>query len=438
MENEANTKTYPILTSHKNIQGKPYFIMRCVICGKEFETINPKQALVCSPKCKKLRKNETDRIRKRSERQPILKTCECCGKVFDARTKTQIFCSRECADIMKPQKHREWLANKASETYKDNEYAKTCAICGYRCMDLTPHIALHHKMNVDDYCSTYNCTREDLIADSANLNRSIAQTNSVNPNKKRFTSENNPGTAHGGRLSPFSRNFVAYDNLTNAEKDSIRYKLSKKAGETMSNNQTCAQSRVYWTNQGYTEDEAIAILKTKCFSLDWCIEKYGEEEGRKRWANRQEKWLSNYKKQNYSNISQDLFRRLENQLRCFDLHLYFATNGEEGVNNEYKLRINDKVICPDFYIDEIKLIIEFDGSYWHNPEKFAAVVENDLFKTQLLESNRYKVLRVKENDYRKNPIMEYNKCLSVILKHIATYTKLPVVDPDTKEVLCTI
>jgi len=37
--------------------------------------------------------------------------------------------------------------------------------------------------------------------------------------------------------------------------------------------------------------------------------------GRNRWLERQEKWLNNYKKVNYSKISQELFISIYNELK---------------------------------------------------------------------------------------------------------------------------
>lgn len=48
----------------------------------------------------------------------------------------------------------------------------------------------------------------------------------------------------------------------------------------------------YYTSRGFTEKEAKAKLKERqsTFSLEKCIERYGEEKGRKVFEARQEKW----------------------------------------------------------------------------------------------------------------------------------------------------
>lgn len=50
----------------------------------------------------------------------------------------------------------------------------------------------------------------------------------------------------------------------------------------------------YWTNKGYSEDEAKLKIseRQRTFTLEKCIEKYGEEEGKNRWKERQNKWIT--------------------------------------------------------------------------------------------------------------------------------------------------
>ena len=50
----------------------------------------------------------------------------------------------------------------------------------------------------------------------------------------------------------------------------------------------------FWLAKGYTKKEAILLISEsqKTFSLEKCIEKYGEVEGVKRFEKRQEKWIT--------------------------------------------------------------------------------------------------------------------------------------------------
>jgi hypothetical protein len=53
----------------------------------------------------------------------------------------------------------------------------------------------------------------------------------------------------------------------------------------------------YYFNQGMSVEEAkIALYNRQCtFSLEKCIKKYGEDEGKKRFQERQEKWIKSLK-----------------------------------------------------------------------------------------------------------------------------------------------
>ena len=52
----------------------------------------------------------------------------------------------------------------------------------------------------------------------------------------------------------------------------------------------------HWTNKGFTEEEAKEKVREqqlkRSFTLEKCIKKYGEEEGTKKYNERQEKWLN--------------------------------------------------------------------------------------------------------------------------------------------------
>jgi len=180
----------------------------------------------------------------------------------------------------------------------------------------------------------------------------------------------------------------------------------------------------YWLNKGFSECEAREKLRDRqqTFSLEKCIEKYGEEEGEKRWRDRQEKWLKNYKRNNYSKISQELFWGIyEKTPLCYKIknEIYFATlnqetktKEEESRNNEYRLRLSKKVILPDFIVFNEKKIIEFDGVYYHRatPENKKRERERD----EQIKKSGYEVLHVSEAEYKNNKQEVINKCLEFL------------------------
>ena len=174
----------------------------------------------------------------------------------------------------------------------------------------------------------------------------------------------------------------------------------------------------YWLNKGYSEEEAKKKLSDRqtTFSLEKCIKKYGEIEGHKRWQDRQEKWYKNFTKQNYSNISQNLFWEIYNRLNKEDV--YFATNDcgvkTEGKNLEYKIKTNKTVRSLDFYIPSLKKCIEFDGDYWHGEKR--GNKERDMLREKEIKESikNIEILHIKERDYKKEPEKILNECLEFI------------------------
>ena len=100
-----------------------------------------------------------------------------------------------------------------------------------------------------------------------------------------------------------------------------------------------------------------------------------------------------------------------------DDDIYFATinNGiidNSGKNNEYRLKLDNSVILPDFFIKNKKLIIEFDGVYYHknNPENKS----REKIRDSHIIMNGYKVFHVDESEYKKDKDEIIKKCLKFI------------------------
>lgn len=175
----------------------------------------------------------------------------------------------------------------------------------------------------------------------------------------------------------------------------------------------------YWISRGYNEDQAKREVARHqiTFSLEKCIEKYGEEAGRRRWLDRQEKWHKSFKKSNFSKVSQELFWAVAEQLESLD-SVYFAelspdkTPDYSGVNHELRLKL-EKVILPDFVDINKKRIIEFNGIYWHGEDK-EEVKERMERKLQIYGDNGYEVLSICESEYRNDKNATVEKCLNFL------------------------
>ncbi len=233
----------------------------------------------------------------------------------------------------------------------------------------------------------------------------------------------NPYTSHGSELSPWSKDFKSYKGMNDDEKRKmIRQRVFCKDREDfdeLRKNYNCTLE--YYINKGMSEEEARAALKERqsTFSLKKCIEKYGEEEGTRRFKERQEKWMNNLPKSNYSQISQKLFWAIYNQLSDkLKNDCRFATNDNgvknDHVNKEYMFELPDSYAKLDFYIPSVKCWIEFDGDYWHGEKR--GNQERDRKREEAIKKVMpdIKLKRVSERNFKENPESIISECVEWI------------------------
>lgn len=177
----------------------------------------------------------------------------------------------------------------------------------------------------------------------------------------------------------------------------------------------------YWMHKGLSEENAKNMVskEQKTFSLEICIKKYGEEEGIKKFKERQCKWLSSYKKLNYSKISQLLFWEIINSDNSMLINneIYFATNNsgvldDSGINHEFRLNLKKSFIIPDFFMKNKKKIIEFDGTYFHRPTPENK--KRELIRDANIIESGFQILHITEEEYKKNKEEVINKCLKFL------------------------
>jgi hypothetical protein len=205
----------------------------------------------------------------------------------------------------------------------------------------------------------------------------------------------------------------------------------------MTLNGTSNTTLEYYLNQGMNEDEAKLALRKRqsTFSLEKCIEKYGEAEGIKRFKERQEKWLNTLNtpenieilinaringfkasnKKYYSKISQELFDFIRNRLvgsnKIALQEIFYATN-----NGEFVVCCNNtKAPMLDFYIPSLNKWIEFDGDFWHGEKFNINNKDKDREKLIFEAMPGIQLKRIKERDYKKNPEKVINECVDWIL-----------------------
>ena len=159
----------------------------------------------------------------------------------------------------------------------------------------------------------------------------------------------------------------------------------------------------------YGKDKAVEINGMKALTLDNFVRKYGEEVGKIKY--------DEYIKTNndfYSNISQDLFNNIDIIFAMKGYKTYYATK-----NTEYTVPYKKSCICLDYYIEELKTCIEFNGTVFHadpryykeddRPNPFdQSLTSKDVWDRDkerydyLLKEHGIKTIVVWEEDYRNN------------------------------------
>ena len=189
----------------------------------------------------------------------------------------------------------------------------------------------------------------------------------------------------------------------------------------------------YWVKKGFSEKESKLKVSERqnTFTLDKCIEKYGFEEGIKRYNKRQSDWKkklfdNGFINTGFSEMSIKLFEEIISNLKDIDI---------SKENILYKE--NEKFICDeatqkcckyDFTILSLKKIIEFNGDFWHmNPKLYESskinrvkkvsakqIWEYDIYKINLAKSQGFQILTIWESELNENKEELINKCLEFI------------------------
>lgn len=224
-------------------------------------------------------------------------------------------------------------------------------------------------------------------------------------------------------IKPFP-NMIEYWIKKGFTEDEAKIKISE-IQQKRSNKRTYKDDRYpnqikYWVNRGYSLEDSKHLVSEsqKKFSLDICINKFGEKEGTIIFKNRQKKWGESYKKSNYSKISQELFWAVYKKLKNIsDGDIFFATfdkgkRAEDGKNKEYILPLDKSFIRPDFFIKSKRKIIEFDGYYFHNSKPENVKRENE--RDEKIIRNEYLVLHIFEKNYNNDKEGTINECIKFL------------------------
>jgi hypothetical protein len=240
------------------------------------------------------------------------KTCLTCGKEFETTITGKKYCSDRCRLIAKNKRTR---------------CGCRCVICGYGAEILTRHLKIVHQLTPDEYCRIYKLNKSAVISSRISKKLSDAQKNSDLCVANWFSSENNPAKGHSGRYSPYSMNFVGYDEMTDDERKKIITELRKRQQTSVRQNPQNQPTRIeFYTSRGMTQESAEKALseRQRTFTLKKCIKRYGYDKGVLVWKERQKGWqetlnakppkeierinrAKNFCGKGYSKISQTLF-----------------------------------------------------------------------------------------------------------------------------------
>ena len=205
---------------------------------------------------------------------------------------------------------------------------------------------------------------------------------------------------------------------------------------------------------GWSKEQFEEFNKSRAVTLELCIERHGEEAGRKMWdeyCERQryttsleymieeygeEEGIKKFKdfcyyrtnscgSRSYSLISQQCFNTIYSHINTTNEIFY------HDLNREYSIINNTNTYNLDFYDKTKNLVIEFLGDYWHaNPKRYnsdeiiihhqKSICVKDIWKyDKQRKRNICKVLNnpiyieVWESDWKENP----DKVMEEILKY---------------------
>lgn len=387
-----------------------------------------------------------------------IKTCERCGREFLAESGYVHFCD-ECKAIVVQEKKkrnnnsvREKKIKKILETGIEGvDYVidmwnglPTTSITGkwFKCN--------HPDKTIEDYVEEF--PNSQLICEKLSKKLSKASKERMNmPEWKLWASERMKGIKNINskenttleqrqRISPFSKSFMKYDGLSDEEKQKEIRKNLQCDRDDRSTNQI-----KYWINKGYSEEDAIKKVsdRQRTFTIEKCIDKYGEEIGRKIYNERQIKWSEKIEKKYrngefskspkscnsviYSKFEKEIIQEILN-LSNIDLsETKSYQNRQLTLNNIFDNNCNNIEFMYDFtYRNKI---IEYNGDYWHmNPNKYSEDFYNELSKTtakdkwkmdeiklKCAKAYGYDVLIIWESDYKKDKDGTIQKCLDFLL-----------------------
>lgn len=308
-----------------------------------------------------------------------------------------------------------------------------CQICGEKVTRIYGAHLKKHGMTSKEYKDKYPGCPLACVSDTKNTSKNSGLHMKQEKYKKMFSEkilgDKNPNhksnTTEQERKerSPFCIEF--HDNDEKSLKKFRDKALSNREFDTRLD---------YYIKRGFTEEESEKKLKNRqtTFTLEKCILKYGEEQGKLVYKERQQKWqksllLNGNLKCGFSKVSQDLFYSI---LEYYPIEkrkdIYFATK-----NQEYFLSLKGGIFFQyDFTDLNSKKMIEYNGDEYHaNPIMFKEndyphpfrknitaqeIWNKDSDKIRTANEQGFDVLTIWDSEYKKDRNGTLNRCLDFL------------------------
>lgn len=368
----------------------------------------------------------------KKQRLPREFECAYCNSKFISVCNTAKYCCDEHRDLH--------LFELRYANGAENEDYVVCRWCGMKVGRVYgKHVQKYHPGKT---MSEYRAEFPDAPVCSAKDRRETSKSSGLHMRKaeyrdaasKAMLGEKNPN--HSSRkdeasrksISPYSMEFYRkrYPHLS--EGDWERMRLEKMNSAIAK--RVLPSQPLYWMSRGFTEDEARMKVRERqqTFVKEKLIAKYGEDEGMRRWTERQIKWQEKMK------LTRKAIAFRVNSgtsVKASSLFLGLSNSYPNAITNKNEFVIIDetgKQYYYDFCLEDKKKIIEFNGTYWHcDPKKYkpdyfhpqiqknaSEIWEYDKYKYSIAENKGYSILCVWENEYDSNPDVVLKKCLDFL------------------------
>jgi hypothetical protein len=309
-----------------------------------------------------------------------------------------------------------------------------CQICGEKVSRIYGAHLKKHGMTSQEYKDKYPGCPLMCEKDLKNTIKNSGKHMQTEKYKKIFSDkmkgEKNPNHKSKTTLEERKKRSPFCLEFHNDEEELIEFRNNALA------NREFAVRLDYYLDRGYDLETSEKMLKERqsTFSLDICIDKYGEIEGTAKFKERTAKWqkslLENGNlKCGYSKISQELFYSILDYYNFEDRSdIYFATK-----NKEYFISMKGGIFYQyDFTDLKNKKIIEYNGDDYHaNPKKYESndtphpfrknitseeIWKKDNDKKEIAELNGFEVLTIWDIEYKKEKQKTIEKCLMFLNK----------------------